>query len=147
MLKIYINIINIYISKCFTYIIYICCCAKSLQLCLKQFMCNPMNCSQPGSSVPGVIQVDYWSKLPFTPHYIDERKERWKWKSLSHVRLFVTPMDHIVHRIPQARTLEWVTVLFSWGSSQPTDWTQVSWVASRFFTNWATREAQEYWNG
>ena len=29
------------------------------------------------------------------------------------------------------------------GSSQPRDWTQVSWIAGRFFTSWATREAQE----
>ena len=26
------------------------------------------------------------------------------------------------------------------------DWTQVSHIAGRFFTNWATREAQEYWS-
>ena len=32
------------------------------------------------------------------------------------------------------------------GSSQPRDWTQVSHSASRFFTYWATREAQEYWS-
>ena len=33
------------------------------------------------------------------------------------------------------------------GSSQPRDWTQVSLTAGRFFTIWATREAQEYWSG
>ena len=33
------------------------------------------------------------------------------------------------------------------GSSQPGDQTQVSHIASGFFTVWATREAQEYWNG
>ena len=33
------------------------------------------------------------------------------------------------------------------GSSQPRDQTQVSHIAGRFFTIWATREAQEYWNG
>ena len=27
------------------------------------------------------------------------------------------------------------------------DWTQVSHTAGRFFTSWATREAQEYWSG
>ena len=47
----------------------------------------------------------------------------------------------------QARTLEWVAVPFSRGSSQPRDWTQVSLIAGGFFTNWATREAQEYWSG
>ena len=33
------------------------------------------------------------------------------------------------------------------GSSQPRDKTQVSHIAGGFFTGWATREAQEYWNG
>ena len=33
------------------------------------------------------------------------------------------------------------------GSSQRRDWTQVSHVAGRFFTSWATREAHEYWSG
>ena len=33
------------------------------------------------------------------------------------------------------------------GSSQPRDGTQVSLIASRFFTSWATTEAQEYWSG
>ena len=32
-------------------------------------------------------------------------------------------------------------------SSQPKDWTQVSWTAGRFFTAWATRETPKYWNG
>ena len=32
-----------------------------------------------------------------------------------------------------------VALLFSRGSSQPRDWTQVSRVAGRFFTSWATR--------
>ena len=59
-------------------------------------LCNPMDCSPPGSSV---------------------------------------------HRILQARILEWVAVPFSRGSSQPKDQTQVSGTAGRFFTIWATREA------
>ena len=41
----------------------------------------------------------------------------------------------------QARILEWVAFPFSRGSSQPRDWTQVSHMADRFFTIWATREA------
>ena len=32
------------------------------------------------------------------------------------------------------------------GFSQPRDQTQVSHIAGGFFTNWATREAQEYWS-
>ena len=38
-------------------------------------------------------------------------------------------------------------MLFSRGSSWPRDRTQASRIASRFFTIWATREAQEYWSG
>ena len=47
-----------------------------------------------------------------------------------------------VHGIFQAAVLEWVAVSFSRGSSQPWDWTQVSCVAGRHFTVWATKEAQ-----
>ena len=39
--------------------------------------------------------------------------------------------------------LEWVAVPFSMGSSQPMEWTQVSLIAGRFFTIWATREAPQ----
>ena len=51
------------------------------------------------------------------------------------------PIDYTVHGILLARILEWVTVPFSRGSSQPRDQTQVSCIAGRFFTSWATREA------
>ena len=64
----------------------------------------------------------------------------------SHVRLFATPMDgslpgSTVHGIFQARIREWVAISFSRGSSQPKDRTQVSCIAGRRFTIWATREA------
>ena len=36
---------------------------KSLQLCLT--LCDPINCSPPGSSVHGILQQEYWSGLPF----------------------------------------------------------------------------------
>ena len=55
------------------------------------------------------------------------------------------PLDYMVHGTLQARILEWVTFPFSRGSSQPRDRTQVSRSAGRFFTSWATREAQ--WSG
>ena len=54
------------------------------------------------------------------------------------------PIDCTVHGILQARILEWVAFLFSRGSSQPRDLTQVSLIAGGFFTSWATRKAQEY---
>ena len=43
--------------------------------------------------------------------------------------------------ILQARILEWVVMPFSRGLSQPGDWTQVSYIAGRFFTVWTTKEA------
>ena len=70
------------------------------QSCLT--LCDPMDCSLPGSSVHGILQI---------------------------------------------RILEWVAFSFSRGSSQPRDQTQVSCIAGRLFTIWATREAQEYWSG
>ena len=63
-----------------------------------------------------------------------------KWKSLSHVWL-CNPKDYTVHGIHQARILEWIAFPFSRGSSQPRDQIQVSHIAARFFTHWATSEA------
>ena len=50
-------------------------------------------------------------------------------------------MDYTVHGILQARMLEWVAIPFSRASSEPRDQTQVSRIAGKFFTVWATREA------
>ena len=52
------------------------------------------------------------------------------------------PMDYTVHGILQARILEWVAIPFSRRSFQPRDQTQVSCIAGRFFTTWATRETR-----
>ena len=49
-----------------------------------------------------------------------------------------SPPGSSVHEISQARTLEWVAMPFSRGSSWPNDGTQVSPIAGRFFTVWAT---------
>ena len=45
------------------------------------------------------------------------------------------PMDYTVHKILQARILEWVAFPFSRGSSQPRDRIQVSRIAGGFFTS------------
>ena len=39
--------------------------SKSLQSCL--ILCNPMDCSPPGSSVYGILQARILSELPFPP--------------------------------------------------------------------------------
>ena len=72
------------------------------------------------------------------------------YKSTMNVKVKVTqscltlcnPMDYTVLGILQARILEWVAFPFSRGSSQPRDRAQVSSITGRFFTRWATREAQ-----
>ena len=54
------------------------------------------------------------------------------------------PMNYTVHGILQTRTLEWEAFPFSRGSSQARDQTQVSHIAGRFFTSWATREVHGF---
>ena len=53
-----------------------------------------------------------------------------------------SPPGSSVHGILQARILEWVAMPFSRGFSTPRDRTQVSCIAGRSFTIWASREAQ-----
>ena len=61
--------------------------AKSLQSC--PTLCDPIDGSPPGSLVPGILQARTleWVAISFS--------NAWKWKvkvkSLSHVRLLVTP--------------------------------------------------------
>ena len=61
--------------------------AKSLQSC--PTLCDPIDGSPPGSSVPGILQARIleWVAISFS--------SAWKWKvkvkSFSHARLFVTP--------------------------------------------------------
>ena len=67
-----------------------------------------------------------------------------KVKLLSRVWL-CDPMDcslsgSSVHGIFQARVLEWIAISFSRGSSRSRNQTQVSRIAGRHFTVWATGE-------
>ena len=57
------------------------------------------------------------------------------------------PRGYSVHGILQARISEWVTIPFCRGSPQRRDQTQVSHIAGRFFTVWATWEAPELRGG
>ena len=58
--------------------------------------------------------------------------------SLLHWRWILYRLSHQ----GSSRILEWVAYPFSRGSSQPRNQTRVSLIASKFFTSWATREAQ-----
>ena len=65
----------------------------------------------------------------------------WTWKKVKVFQLYPTlcdPTHYTVHGILQARILEWVGIPFPRGSSQPRDWTQVSCIADRHFSIWAT---------
>ena len=69
--------------------------AKSLQSC--PTLCDPIDSSPPGSPVPGILQARTleWVAMSFS--------NAWKWKvkvkSLSRVRLFVTPQT-AAHQAP-----------------------------------------------
>ena len=52
-----------------------------------------------------------------------------------------SPPASSIHEILQARILEWITISFSRGSSQPRDRTRVSHIAGRRFNLWATSKA------
>ena len=84
--------------------------------------------------------MDEWIKKLHTCVY-----QYWKWKvKMKVARLCPTlcdPMNYTVHGIRQARILEWVAVPFSRGSSQPRDQIQLSHIAGKFSTSWATRKA------
>ena len=70
---------------------------------------------------------------------------KWKVKVLV-TQSFLTlcdSMDCIAHWAPLSMEL-WVAISFSRGSSQPRDWTLVSCIAGRLFTDWATRETCKY---
>ena len=109
-----------------------------------------------GGNIPKVI---LWSNHhPCTKtrqtHYTKKKKKKERKKEkkrklqASEVRVtqsclpLCDPMDYTVHRILQARILEWVAFPFCRGSSQPRDQTQISHIAVVFFTSWATREEQ-----
>ena len=85
--------------------------AKSLQLC--PTLCDPIDHSPPGSSVPGIFQARIleWVAISLS-------------NACTHAKLLQScptlcdPMDSSppgssIHRILQARILEWVTISFS----------------------------------
>ena len=77
----------------------------------------------------GFSRQDCWSGLPFpsTGNLPNP--------GLLHCRRI---LYHLSHQ-GSPRILEWVTISFSRGSSLLRDWTQVFYIAGRFFSIWATR--------
>ena len=68
------------------------------------------------------------------PAYLTYMQSEVKVKVTQSCLTLCDPMDYSVHEILQARILEWVAFLFSSGSSQPRDQTQVYRIAGKFFT-------------
>ena len=139
--------------------------AKLLVLC--PTLCDPMDLSPPGSSVPGILQARILTGVGCCfllqgifptqgsyPHLL--HLLHWQAGSLPPV----PPGDGLVAkscltlvisctvacqaplaRILQVRILGRVAIPFSRGSSRPRNWTLVSCIAGRWFSNWAMREA------
>ena len=91
------------------------------------------------------LEMKQWSLDDNTSVYNMRERER----ANEVTQLCPTLCDHLdcslpgfsIHGIFQARVLEWFAISLSRGSSQPRDRTQVSHIAGRCFTLWATREA------
>ena len=114
--------------------IYKTCAFLVAQLC--STLCDPIDCSPPGSSVHGGSPgKNTWVGC----HALLQRifPTPWPNTGLPHCMQILYHLSH--QRNP--RILEWVAYPFSRGSSWPRDWTQVSCIAGGFFTSWATREA------
>ena len=56
-----------------------------------------------------------------------------------------SPPGSSVHGDSPGKNMEWVPMPSSRGSSQPRDWTQVSYIAGRSFSSWTTRETPPSW--
>ena len=114
----------------------VCCClvAKSCPT-----LCDPMDYSQPDSSVHG----DSPGKNTVGCHAFLQRIFPTQGLNplLSHYRWNTWVLNHLSHQ-GSPWILKWVTYLFSRGSFWPRDQTGISGIAGRFFTNWATREAR-----
>ena len=74
------------------------------------------------------LEILYFILMNNSNRYFDKANSSWNNERKS-------------HKISLARILERVAIPFSSGSSRPLDWTWVSYIAGRFFTIWATREA------
>ena len=103
---------------------------------------NPMNRGAWRATVHGVAKSRTWQRLISLLQDFESESE-----VAQSCLTCCDPKDcslpgFSIHGIFQARTLEWVAISFSRGSSWPRDWTQVSCTAGRWFPFWATSEAQ-----
>ena len=141
-------------------------CKSNMCVCLLShvWLYDPTDCSHPGSSVHGICQARI---LKLGCHFLLWRIFPTRDKThiscisctaggffttaplaaglflatQSYPTLCSLPGSSMSIAILQARILEWVSIPSSRGASHPRDRTQVSCIAGRFFTIWATREA------
>ena len=122
-------------------------CCSVVQSCLT--LCDPMDCSMPAFPVlhhlPELAQIyDHW----VGDVWLAGSKSRYERVLAAQSCLTLCDlMDSIassspVHGTSQTRTLGWITIPFSRGSSWPRNHTLAFCIARRAFTIWATREAQ-----
>ena len=92
-------------------------------------LCDPMDCSPPGSSVHGILQARIlrWVAMPFSRGSFQTQRLD---PGLLHCRWIFYRLSYQ----GSPRTLEWGASPFSRGSSQPRNRTAVSSTAGRFFT-------------
>ena len=117
------------------------------QLC--PTLSDPMDCSPPGSSIHGIFQVRVleWGAIAFSElisrvaQMVKNLPAIWEVVVVGGLvakscPTLVTPWT-VACQAPlfgifQARILEWISISFSRGSSQPRNWTQVSCIAGIF---------------
>ena len=106
------------------------CVCLAIQLCLT--LCNPMDCSPPGSSVHGNSPG---KNTGVGCHALLQQifPTQGSNPSLPICRQILYQLSHQ----GSPRILEWVAYPFSRGTSQPRDQTGVSCIIGGFFTSWA----------
>ena len=90
---------------------------------------------------PGMMRYGGFSRQGF--HIFIQVGVDWQFWLVKVAQLCLILCDSMGYRVQgilQARMLEWVAFPFCRGLSQPRDQTQVSLIAGRFITSWATRE-------
>ena len=110
------------------------------QLCLT--LCDPMDCSLPGSSVHG-DSPDKNTGMACHALLQGIFPTQGSNPGLPYCRWI---LYHLNHQGSPGK-LKWVAYPFSRGPSWPSNWTSVSCIAGGFFTSWTTREghALEEW--
>ena len=111
---------------------------KLPQLCLT--LCEPMDCSSPGIFKARILE---WAPCLFPTQGSSQSKIKQS-EVVQSCPTLCDPMDctlpgSSIHRVLQARILDYVAISLSRGSSRPRDRTCVSRITGRRFTAWATK--------